>query len=152
MTQGQTLGTTHSQWEYPSPIKKSWWASAHVGKLSLVNVMYFYVIQLIFDHSRGKNLTQGRTLGTTHSQWEYPSPIKKIWWASAHVGEMLLVYVMHFYIIQLIFDDSRGQNLTQGQTFGTTHSLREYSSSIKIFWWASAHVGKLLLLMLCISI
>ena len=140
---GRTLGTTHSQREYPSLIKEIWWASAHVGKLLLVNVMHFYVIQLIFDHSQGKNMTQGQTLGTTHSHWEYPSPIKKSWWASAHVGKLSLVNVMYFYVIQLIFDHSRGKNVMQGRTLRTTHSQWEYPSLIKENWWASAHVGKL---------
>ena len=141
-----TLGTIHSWREYSIPIKFFWWASAQVGKLLPGNVIHFYVLQLIFDHSQGKNLTQGRTLGTTHSRQGYSSWIKKFWWALAHVGELLLVNVMHFYVIQSIFDDSWGQNLTQGQTFGTTHTRWEYPSPIKFFWWALAHVGKPFLL------
>ena len=134
-----TLGTIHSWREYSIPIKFFWWASAQVGKLLPGNVIHFYVLQLIFDHSRGKNLTQGRTLGTTHSRQGYSSWIKKFWWALAHVGEMLLVNVMHFYVIQWIFDHSWGKKLSQGPILESTNSWREYSSLIKQFWWASAH-------------
>ena len=73
-------------------------------------------------------------------------------WALAHVWELLLVDVMHCYVIQWIVDDPWGHKITQDWTLGTTHSQWEYSSLVKISWWASEQVKELLLANVDISI